>query len=180
MSHSTDKFRWGPIRCMKISGCENFCASERGEGVSKFSVEIFCLTVPKVSVRANPLVFHLFRVSKKFGQEVRGGSFKIFSQNFFCLTVPKNFVGEHFSVSLISGTQNLYVSEGYVTIFDFQSKFFVSQCPKNSWANPSLLCFRKSPVAKKFKDERWGRVLRFSVETFLSHSAANYRRGGIL
>ena len=121
---------------MKISGCENFCASERGRGYQNFP------------------------------------------SKFFCLTVPKNFVGEHFSVSLVSGTQNLYVSEGYVTIFDFQSKFFVSQCPKISWANPSLLCFRKSPAAKKFKDERWGRVLRFSVENFLSHSAANYRRGG--
>ena len=42
----------------KISGSENFYASERGEGVSRFSVEIFCLTVPKISVGGNPLVFH--------------------------------------------------------------------------------------------------------------------------
>ena len=96
----------------------------------------------------------------------------------FCLTVTKNFVGEHLSVSLISGIQNFYVSEGYVTIFDFQSKFFVSQCPKISWANLSLLCFRKPPVAKTFMHENWGRVLRISVEYFLSHSAASYRRGG--
>ena len=131
--------------------------------------------------RGDPLVFHLFRVSKKFGQEVRGGgSFKIFRRIFFCLTVPKSFVGEHFSVSLISGIQNFYVSEGYVTIFVFQSKDFVPQCPKISWANPSLLCFRKTPVAKKFKDEKWGRVLRFSVENFLSRSAKNFRWGTLL
>ena len=94
--------------------------------------------------------------------------------------MPKNFVGEHFSVSLISGIQNFYVSEGYVTIFVFQSKDFVPQCPKISWANPSLLCFRKTPVAKKFKDEKWGRVLRFSVENFLSRSAKNFRWGTLL
>ena len=33
-----------------------------------------------------------------------------------CLTVPKNFVGEPFSVSLISGTERFYASEIYLTI----------------------------------------------------------------
>ena len=33
-----------------------------------------------------------------------------------CLTVPKNFVGEPFSVSLISGTEIFYASEIYLTI----------------------------------------------------------------
>ena len=35
--------------------------------------------------------------------------------------MPKNFLGEPFSVSLISGIEKLYASEGYVTIFDFLS-----------------------------------------------------------
>ena len=48
-----------------------------------------------------------------------------FSFETFCLTVPKNFVGEPFSVSLISGIEKFYASEGYVTIF--RRKFFVSQ-----------------------------------------------------
>ena len=43
----------------------------------------------------------------------------------FCLTVPENFVGEPFSVSLISGIEKFYASEGYVTIF--RRNFFVSQ-----------------------------------------------------
>ena len=45
--------------------------------------------------------------------------------------MPKNFVGESFSVSLISGIENFYASEGYVTIFDFLSKFFCLTVTKN-------------------------------------------------
>ena len=47
----------------------------------------------------------------------------IFCRNFFCLIVLNNFVGEPFSVSLISGIEKLHASEDYVIIFDFLSKF---------------------------------------------------------
>ena len=60
----------------------------------------------------------------------RGGEYQDFPSKVFCLTVPKIFVGEPFSVSLISGIENFYASEGYVTIF--RRKFFVSQCRKIS------------------------------------------------
>ena len=41
---------------------------------------------------------------------------------------------------------------------------------------PSVLCFRKFLLTKKFMDERvWG-VSRFSVENFLSHSAEKFLR----
>ena len=39
------------------------------------------------------------------------------------------------------------------------------------------MCFRKLPLAKKFKDKRGGGVSRFSIEIFLSHSAEKIRRG---
>ena len=39
-----------------------------------------------------------------------------FRLKIFCLTVPKNFVGEPFSVSLYSGIEKSYASEGYITI----------------------------------------------------------------
>ena len=68
--------------------------------------------------------------------------------------MPKNFVGEHFRVSLISGIEKIYASEGDVTIF--RRKFFVSVYRNTSYRNPSLLFFRKFPVAKKFMDKRWG------------------------
>ena len=59
---------------------------------------------------------------------MRGGEYQGFPSKVFCLTVPKNFVGEPFSVSLISGVEKIRASEGYVTIF--RRSFFVSQCRK--------------------------------------------------
>ena len=41
--------------------------------------------------------------------------------------------------------------------------------------NPSVLCFRKIPVAKKFLDKGGG-VSNFCVESFLSHSAERFRK----
>ena len=47
--------------------------------------------------------------------------------------------------------------------------------PKIFAGNPSVLCFRKFPVGKKFVDKRGGGVSRFSVENFLSHMAEKFR-----
>ena len=47
----------------------------------------------------------------------RGGGYHDFLSKIFRLTRPKNFVGETLSVSLISGFEKFYASEGYVTIF---------------------------------------------------------------
>ena len=38
--------------------------------------------------------------------------------------MPKNFAREPFIVSLFLGLEKFFASEGYVTIFDFLSKFF--------------------------------------------------------
>ena len=54
-----------------------------------------------------------------------GGGVLKFSSKSFCLKVPKNFLREPFNLSLISGTEKINASEGYVTIF--RQKFFVSQ-----------------------------------------------------
>ena len=53
-----------------------------------------------------------------------GVGIKIFRRK-LCLTVPKIFVGEPFSVSLISGIEKFYAYEGNITIF--YRKFVVSQ-----------------------------------------------------
>ena len=62
------------------------------------------------------LCFRKFLVAKKF-MDKKGGEYQNFPSKIFCLTVPKNFVVEPFSVSLISGIEKFYASEGYVTIF---------------------------------------------------------------
>ena len=74
--------------------------------------------------------------------------------------MPKIFLAESFTVALLSGVEEFYTSEesftvalisGYITIFGFLSSFFVSQCRNLSQVNPSVLCFRNLPVAKKFR-----------------------------
>ena len=92
--------------------------------------------------------------------------------------MPKTFVGEPLSIWLISGIEKFYASEGYVTIF--RRNFFVSQYRNISWRNPSVLCFRKLLVAKKFKDKREGKYQDFQSKIFLSHSAEKIRRGTLL
>ena len=87
--------------------------------MSRFSVEIFCLTVPKNAV-GEPFSLSLIsgiEIEKVWMRGWRGGgSVKIFRRKFF-VSVPKNFVGQPFRVSLISGIEKFYASEGYVTIF---------------------------------------------------------------
>ena len=57
------------------------------------------------------------------------------------------------------------------------NKFFQSQYRNTSRSSPSVLCFRKDLVAKKFLDKREGEVSRFSLECISSHSAEKSRRG---
>ena len=57
------------------------------------------------------------------------------------------------------------------------NKFFQSQYRNTSRSSPSVLCFRKDLVAKKFLDNREGEVSRFSLECISSHSAEKSRRG---
>ena len=69
-------------------------------------------------------------------------------------------------MSLISGIENFYASQGYVTIF--RGKLFVSQYRNILWRNASVLCFGKFPVAIKFTDEKRGRIKFFSQKLFVS------------
>ena len=80
--------------------------------------------------------------------------------------MPKNFVGEPFSVSLISGIEKLHASEGYVTIIDFPSKFFCPTVPKIFAGEPFCAVFRKISGIEKKLDKRGG-ASRLSVEIFV-------------
>ena len=50
-----------------------------------------------------------------FGKEK--GECQDFPSNIFCLTVQKNFVVEPFSVSLIAGTEKVWIRQGGVSRF---------------------------------------------------------------
>ena len=77
----------------------------------------------------------------------------------FCLTVPKKLVEEPFCVSENFGYRKISCLRG--ESHDFLSKIFCLPVPKNfvGERNPSVLFFRKFPVAKKLLDKR-GRVSR--------------------
>ena len=92
--------------------------------MSRFSVDFFW----SHSAEERPvLCFRKYSVAKNITDKGGGGggSIKFFPRKNFCLTVLKTFVRELFRVSLISGIEKLYASEGYVTIF--RRKKFVSE-----------------------------------------------------
>ena len=63
---------------------------------------------------------------------MRGGGgeeYQAFPSKFFCPTVSKNFVGQPFKMSLISGIEKFYASEGYVNFF---RRIFLSHCSEKN------------------------------------------------
>ena len=95
-------------------------------GVSSFSVEKF-LSHSAENFRRR--TFYCFtNCGYRKSLDKRWGEHQDFPSIIFCLTVPKVFVEEPFSVSLIAGTENVWIREGNINIF--RQKFFVSQCRK--------------------------------------------------
>ena len=76
-----------------------------------------------------------------------GREYHNFLSKFLCLTVPKNIVGEPFSVSLFSGIQKSYASEGYVTIF--RRNFLTHSAEKFRWVEPFSAVFQKISGSEK-------------------------------
>ena len=78
--------------------------------------------------------------------------------------MPKKIIGEPFSLSLISGIEKFYASEGYITFFDFLSKFFFSNAEKVR--RETILCSRKILVSKIVRDKRRGKYHNFPSNFF--------------
>ena len=102
-----------------ISGSEKVWIG--GGGVSRFSVENF-LSHSAENLRRESV-----------GEE--GGEYQDFLSKIFCLTVPKIFVGESFTVALISGSEKVWIGGGG-EYQDFLSKIFCLTVPKISVGNP--------------------------------------------
>ena len=125
LSHSAEKFPRGNRFCLSIfSSIERIYASEGY--VTIFRRTFFCLTLPKHFIE-EPFCgcFRNFLVAKQFMDKKWEGKYRNFPSKMFCLEKPKNFVGEPFSLSIFSGIEKYYSSEGYVTFF--RRKLFVSQ-----------------------------------------------------
>ena len=63
--------------------------------------------------------------------------------------MPKTLVREPFKVSLISVKEKVFGSEGYVTIFNFLSKFLGLTVPKNFVGEPFCAVFHKIFAGEK-------------------------------
>ena len=87
-------------------------------GASRFSVQKF------LSHSAENFPRGILYCCNNFGYreslDKRGGEYQIFPSKKFCLTVPKIFVEEPFSVSLIAGTENVWIREGGVSRFSVE------------------------------------------------------------
>ena len=158
----------------KISGSEKIYASEKGEGVSRFSVEIF-LSHSAEKFRRGILYYCINFGYRKILEE-RGVS-RFYVENFLSHNTEKLRRGTLWCFRNFPVVKNFMLQRVMSRFSIFCRNFFVSQCRKYSQVNPSVLCFRKFPVAKTFMDKRGGGVSRFSVENFLSHSAEKFRRG---
>ena len=101
---------------------------------------------------------------------------KISVENFLSHSADIFRSGDPFSVSLISGTEKFYASEGFVMIFDFPSIFFCLTV-SNKFVGEPCSVFLISGTEKVWIRE--GGVSRISVENFLSQSAELFRRGNL-
>ena len=84
---------------------------------------------------------------------IRGGVVSRFSVDKILNHSSENFrrwgLGETFGVSVFSGIEKICVAEGYVTIFDFLSKFFCLTVPKKFAGEPFCAVFQENVMDKR-------------------------------
>ena len=85
---------------------------DQSGGVSYFLSNIFCLTVPQISIgKSFPVAF--FSVSEKVWKGEGVGEYHDLPSKTLCLTVRKIILGESFTVALISGTEKIWRRGGH-------------------------------------------------------------------
>ena len=130
--------------------------------MSRFLSKFFCLTMPKKFV-GEPFcaMFQKFPEAKKFMDKREWEVSRFSVENFLSHSAAK-IRWATFRVSLISGIDKFYASEGNVTV---SVDCFCLTEPKKYVGNTSVLCFKKFASAKNFMDKR-GEVSRFSAKNF--------------
>ena len=94
-----------------------------------------------------------------------GGEYQDFPWKIFCLTVPKSFVGQFFTVAIISGIEKVWIRGGG-GIKIFRRKFFCLTVPKNFVGEPFCAVFQKNSGSEKFMDKRGGEFQDFQSKIF--------------
>ena len=148
LSHSAEKISKGILLCFTNFGYgKKFCFRGLCHDF-RFSVEIFCLTVPRNFV-GEPFcaVFHKIFGSEKFMHRI-GVEYQVFPSKTFCLTVPRIFVGKPFSMSLPSGAEKFWIREGEYRVF--LSTFFCLTVPRNFVGEPFCAVFHNIFGSERF------------------------------
>ena len=105
------------------------CLDKKG-GVSRFSVENF--SSHSAENFRGGILYCCIDFGNRKGLDIKWRELQGIPSNNFCLTVPKNFVGQSFSVALISGIEKLWIGRGGGSIKIFHREIFVSQCQKDT------------------------------------------------
>ena len=108
------------------------------------------------------LCFRKLLVAKILWIRGGGGVTKIPSK-ISCLKVPKDFVEEPFSLSLVSGIEKIYGSEGYVTILRLK---FLSHSAENFRRGTLLWCVSENFWWRKSLWIRRGECQNFPLKIF--------------
>ena len=138
---------------------------KQGGGVSRFSFEkILSHSTENFRRVILPCCIN-FGYRKGLGKK---GGVSRYSVEIFCFTVPNNFVGEPFSISLISGIEKFSTSEGYVTIFDFLSKVYCLTVPKKIAGDFFSAVFQKISGSEKIMDKRGGGSIKIFRRKFFA------------
>ena len=93
------------------------------------------------------------------------GEYRKFPSKSFCLKLPKQFVGGPFTLSLVSGIENVYASEGYVTIF---RGILLSHSTETFRRGTFLCCVSENFRSRKslWKRSGWGAYRYFPSNNF--------------
>ena len=98
-------------------------------GVSRFSVENF--SSHSAENFRGAILYCCINSGKRKGLDRKGRELQGIPSNIFCLTVPKNFVGESFTVALISGSEKVYGQQGGRGVSRFFVEISLSLSPEN-------------------------------------------------
>ena len=129
----------------KTSGSEKIYGYEGG-GSIKISFENFLSHSAEKCRRGTLWFFTKLGHRKNLDERCGGGDFQDFPSKVFCLLVPKNFVGRHFSESLVSGIEKFYASEVKSRLS--VEKFFLT-VPKHFVGERFFAVFRKISGSQK-------------------------------
>ena len=173
LSHSTKKFRWGTLRCIRKIRVSKEFMHQRGRGYQFSPSKTVCHTVSKIFVGEHSGVSGNFGYRKTLCIR-EGGSITFLRRKLFVTQYQKISLGNTSVYQKNSGIEKFYASQrgGYHIS---QSKTFFHTVPKivfgEHFVESGILGFEKF-----YASEREG-VSPFSVVKFLSHSTKKFRWG---